>query len=298
MANWHSRAATACVALALTLAAGCGGPAEPVQEPAGQPGPRVDPSPRMVFASDRSGAWRIWTMLPDGTAARPFTEGPATVNDTDPVFSPDGRWVLFTSDRDGRVGLWIKHLATGEPTRVCDGDQGDWSPDGTHIAFRRGGRIVKRRLLDGLETGVTPAGWLQCSGPAWSPDGGTIAFACRWEGDNGLYLIAADGGKPARLYDREEASQPAWNPDGARLVCRTATGICSLRADGRDRCIIADRGRAFQRDPCYGPEGGRIVFAQSPDPDGPWSLFTVAVSRGGTLQRITGDGSDIQPDWK
>ncbi|MBI3878458.1 MAG: PD40 domain-containing protein [Verrucomicrobia bacterium] len=126
---------------------------------------------RIVFSSNRSGAWRIWMVNADGSAKTQLTKQESDDHDVDPVFSGDGKSILFTSTRGGKNGVW-RMLADGsKPERVCDGDQAEWSPDGAKIALRRNEKILVRELASGKEKPLSPEDWPHCSGPAWSPDG-------------------------------------------------------------------------------------------------------------------------------
>ncbi|MCY0880209.1 MAG: S9 family peptidase [Firmicutes bacterium] len=72
-----------------------------------------------------------------------LTKGPAS--ETDPVWSPDGKWICFRSNRTGdpdnnrRTDLWLMHVETREVRRLTHGDvDARWpafSPDGTEVAF-------------------------------------------------------------------------------------------------------------------------------------------------------------------
>jgi len=217
-------------------------------------------------------------------------------HDVDPVFSPDGKSVLLTSTRGGKAGIWRMALDGTKLERVCDGDQGEWSPDGKKIVLRRKERLLIRDLASGAEKAITPEDWPHCSGPAWSPDGKTIAFAARWEGGNAVYTVPAQGGKPTKVYDKKGACEPHWAPDGSRIVYETETHIWTIRPDGSKSRLVTYFG-GVQRYARYSPDGRWIVFCQAPSPRGPWELYLIP-AQGGAPRKLTDGGSDMYPDWK
>ncbi len=99
--------------------------------------------------------------------------------DTDPAWSPDGRWLLFSSDRTGVYNLFAFEVATGQlrqQTNLVTGAfQPSVSPDGRTIVFRgysadgfdvytipfapRGGRPVARRIATAVDLDDTPRAW-------------------------------------------------------------------------------------------------------------------------------------------
>lgn len=274
-------------------------PATPSTMPAGGGWTETQPQgkpERIAFSSDRSGAWRIWTIDPDGSRMKQLTEGTEEEQDVDPAFAPDGRSILFTSTRGGKAGIWRMAADAGRPERICDGDQAEWSPDARRIVFRRNERIVTRDLGAGKETVITPDDLPHCSGPSWSPDGNTIAFACRWEEGNGIYLASAGGGRPVKVYDKQGACEPHWSPDGTRIVYETETNICTISPDGTKNRMVTYYG-GVQRYGRFSPDGKRLVFCQAASPTGPWELYVVP-STGGEPTRLTEGGSDMYPDWK
>jgi TolB protein len=264
----------------------------------------AEPAGLIAFSSNRSGPWRICTVRPDGSDLRELSKGAPDEQDVDPVFSPDGKQVLFTSTRGGTAGIWKMSIDGGKPERICDGDQAEWSPDGKKIALRKKEQIVVRDLAGGSEKSISPKDWPHCSGPAWSRDGKMIAFACRWdEGNaaqrptfNSLFLVSADGGEPITVYDKKGACEPHWSPDGKRLVYETETNICTIDPDGKKNRPVTFFG-GVQRYGRFSPDGKMIVYCQGESEQGPWELYTIP-ALGGTPTKITEGASDMTPDWK
>jgi len=251
---------------------------------------------QIVFSSNRSGAWRIWTVKADGSDLRQLTKQDGDENDVDPLFSPDGKSVLFTSTRGGKAGVWRMVADGAKPERICDGDQAEWSPDGAWIVFRRNERIVTRSLADGKEKTLSPEDWPHCSGPAWSPDGKAIAFAARWEKGNGVFIVSAEGGAPAKVYDQQGACEPHWSPDGSRLVYETETHIGTINPDGTKNRVVTYFG-GVQRYGRFSPDGKMIVFCQGVTEQGPWEIYVIPAV-GGTPEKITSGNSNMYPAWR
>jgi len=252
---------------------------------------------QIVFSSNRSSAWRIWAVRADGSELRQITkQDAADEHDVDPVFSPDGKSILFTSTRGGKTGVWRMAADGSKPERICDGDQAEWSPDGARIVFRRNEHIVRRELAGGQAKAVSPEDWPHCSGPAWSPDGKTIAFAAHWEAGNGIFIVSAEGGKPAKVYDQQGACEPHWSPDGARIVYETEAHICTINPDGAKNRVITYFG-GVQRYARYSPDGKMIVFCQGVSEQGPWEIYVIPAT-GGTPEKLTNGNSNMYPDWR
>ncbi len=79
----------------------------------------------------------IWMADVDGGAAQQFTRGEDSA--TNPAFTPDGDWLLFSTGRSGSNQIWAIPVAGGEAVQVTDASEGvgTWalSPDGRHIVF-------------------------------------------------------------------------------------------------------------------------------------------------------------------
>ncbi len=79
----------------------------------------------------------IWVVNADGSDARQFTQGEKSASN--PAFSPDGRWLAFSSSRSGKNQAWVIAMSGGEARQVTDAESGvgrfAWSPDGKRIAY-------------------------------------------------------------------------------------------------------------------------------------------------------------------
>ena len=71
----------------------------------------------------------VYTVKPDGTQLHKLTKPADGELDVDPTFNADGSRILFTSTRGGKAGLWQMGRDGSDAKRICDGDQGGWSPD-------------------------------------------------------------------------------------------------------------------------------------------------------------------------
>ena len=153
----------------------------------------------------------------------------------EPVFSPDGRYVVYTSSDSGNSDIWIQPVDEPMPSRVisssAEDSQPDWSPDGASLVFRSerdGGGLFVVAAKGGSERRLTAFGYQ----PRWSPDGGLILFSSSGH-DGGrprFYVVNADGGPPRPLrpdlVQTIESLNVNWKP-GERDVSlwgRTATG--------------------------------------------------------------------------
>jgi dipeptidyl aminopeptidase/acylaminoacyl peptidase len=108
--------------------------------------PAIDPSGRWVVypvtevidSRANKSVTRLWVVPADlSSPARQLTN--SSSRDTNPRWSPDGRWILFESNRSGSSQLWVISSIGGEArqlTTISTGaSSGIWSPDGRHIAF-------------------------------------------------------------------------------------------------------------------------------------------------------------------
>ncbi|MCH7475773.1 MAG: PD40 domain-containing protein, partial [Gemmatimonadetes bacterium] len=79
----------------------------------------------------------IWIVTADGERNAQYTQGDSSAGN--PSFSPDSRYLAFTSSRSGKNQIWIMPLMGGEAQQITEADPGvgayRWSPDGTHFTY-------------------------------------------------------------------------------------------------------------------------------------------------------------------
>jgi len=197
----------------------------------------------------------LYTMPIAGGDATTLTSGMAY--DAQPRFSPDGKLIVFTSDRDGGDNVWTIDVATKQAKQVTRGKGNryrspEWTPDGNYIVVSRapspigpsklwmihkdaGGGTQLIRDPQPMLAGNNPVSTL---GAAFGKDDRYIWFAQRsgsWEYNAGLpqYQIMTfdrqTGRREARANHYGSAFRPAVSPDGKWLVYgsryETQTGL-------------------------------------------------------------------------
>ncbi|MFP5356212.1 MAG: protease, partial [Gemmatimonadota bacterium] len=79
----------------------------------------------------------LWIVPRAGGVARRLTSTPAV--ESDPHFSPDGRWIAFTSNRSGNPDVYVMSAAGGDPVRVtwypAPSFARGWTPDGARVVY-------------------------------------------------------------------------------------------------------------------------------------------------------------------
>ena len=144
------------------------------------------------------------------------------------TWSPDNRFIAYSSDRGGKFDIWVQQISGGDPVQITKGLghnwQPDWSPDGKYIAYRsedgEGGLFIIPALGGtGLARKIVSAGFY----PRWSPDGSRILFqTSQMRGENEFNVVSLDG-KPPRKVVTEfgpltiTMRSAAWHPDGKRI---------------------------------------------------------------------------------
>ena len=209
---------------------------------------------------DKDHQWEIVTSALDGSDERRVTKtGNRGILNLNPVWSPDGTRIAFTSNRVnsepdgeeapvGKYGIFTMAPDGSDASRVAPslsvkGSNPVWSPDGRSLAFvatepGEGFRVFKDVLYvvgsDG--SGLTRIGeaisWL-----TWSPDSSRIAFVGTDGVEVALHTVAPDGSDPTRVLGLRDVDMVpfgnlSWAPDGASILLSGGRKVVVVDADG------------------------------------------------------------------
>ena len=172
---------------------------------------------RWTVASDQ---YQIWVMDRNGGNPTRVFKG----DGWDPSWSPDGKKILFASDRDGPVELYIGNVDGSHIHKVTDlpsiRGRSDWSSQNeiTTYSGDAWAREVYVMNLNGSNAHrVSPKNG-NSQGPSFSPDGQWIAFTAYYDHFNDIngceiYIMRVDGSGLSRLTDNDYCDyQPRWGP--------------------------------------------------------------------------------------
>jgi Tol biopolymer transport system component len=279
---------------------------------------------RKISFSSKEGSWMSLDISPDGQTlvfdlmgdlyTMPVTGGKATAitrglaYDVHPRYSPDGKKILFISDRSGADNVWYIDLEKKDTIQVTKDQNQEfpsacWTPDGEYIVYAKGRRNIKlymahRKSGTGVQLIETPAN-LKTIDPAVSADGRYIYFSKRTSAWNYNAVMPQ---YQVGIYDRENAKvntitsrygsgfTPTLSKDGKWLVYGSRfedkTGLVLRNLESGDEKWLA---YPVQRDEqeSIAPLGVLPAMVFSPDSK---ALF---VSYGGKIHRVPIDGSAV-----
>jgi len=234
-----------------------------------------------------------------------------------PAISPDGRKMVFLSQRDGFFfELYLADAESGAVERKLVSSAGNadfeslrylsssaaFSPDGRHLAFAAQAagedalyvydvdrNAVVRQLRFGLN-GV--------ANPSWSPDARRIVFTGLDGGLSDLFVTDLDGRAERLTNDRYADLLPAWSPDGRSIAFSTDRGrdtdldrlrygelrVALYHLDSGAIDVLPNQSRGKNINPAWSPDGRHLIWVS--DRTGTNDLYLYGRERG-DLNRIT-----------
>lgn len=146
----------------------------------------------------------------------------------EPAWSPDGRSIAYSSDRDGTMDLWVRDVAAGTDRKLAShATKAAWAPRGNEIAYING---AGQLAITGRNAPIH-ARTFETGRPTWAPEG-LIAitalqpYSTRFrEGTNQMILVSTTGGAPKPINPVPHHSigtrtddGPVWSRDGSKMA--------------------------------------------------------------------------------
>lgn len=263
---------------------------------------------RIAFVRQGRGSKEIYLVDSDGDNVQRLTsDGSIALS---PGWSPDGRYIAYTSYRSGRPLLYERDLRSGRDRLLSDRDgvniTPSYSPDGRLVGFATtvtGNTEVATydRQRNCCLQQQTRGRRFDSLSPTFSPDGRQIAFVSNRLGEPHVYVMSLGGGDARIISEyvyggRGYNTSPDWSPLGGQVAYHS-------RINGIHQLVVADLSAGTRRfltnvgnneDPSWAPDGRHVVFS-SVDREG-GGLFVLDTVSGRVRPLLRGAGYGLA-DW-
>jgi TolB protein len=206
----------------------------------------------------------------DGSNMRRLTDHRSIM--MSPRWSPDGRYIVFTSFRDGNPDIYIKSLFSKTADKIVGfmgvNLPGSWSRDGSKILLtssKDGNEEIYVMDIPTRRLKRLTYDYAIDVSPAWSPDNEKIAFVSNRSGSPQLYVMDTNGDNVRRVtYEGNYNTSPSWSPKGDRIAYEGLINgrfqIFTIHEDGSQR-IQLTAGNEEYESPSWSPDGRYLVLS-------------------------------------
>lgn len=239
------------------------------------------PCKKIAFVLGKEDYTDIYSVCPDGSSLTKLTDSTSLVSR--PAWSADGERIAFSSDRTGIHQIFIMNADGSNVVQLTsDYENGYpvWLPDGEQIAFRttdqRGlwwWRIIHIETRE-VTVFSKPSYDFFFQTPAWSPDGGRIAYMSlveqeeRNDGSSQIHVKNIDGSNDIALtHDIWANVNPIWSPDGEKIAFLSERdgkyymfALYVMSADGQDVWKLSEPIYSEDNTYSWSPDGTEIVI--------------------------------------
>lgn len=241
----------------------------------GSLGVALAPDGRLIYVAEISGKRDLWSINADGSGLKQLTD---SHSDIYPAVTPDGRYIVFGSGREGVPGLWRIDADGRNPLRLTHSaivSRPICSPDGRWVLYSARNEQNTLELRKVSIAGGEPSKLTNeyAMYPAISPDGKTVAYYYMdTKGEQrrrNIKLIPAQGGAPIKILPAPPNFGLIlhWGPEGNSLTYREnkTNGIWRLPLDGTPASPLLTLPNQHFYDFSYSPDGRQLAYASGPD---------------------------------
>ncbi|WP_436515517.1 DUF5050 domain-containing protein [Ekhidna sp. To15] len=181
--------------------------------------------------------------------------------DSSPMISPDGKMLVFTSERVGWWKIWTMNLNTKEFKQLTRSSSADYSP-------------------------------------AWSPNGSKIVFTSSRDGNQEIYTMNKDGSNKVNITQSTSPDlMPSWGKDGFIYYSTRVNGIyqiARIRPDGTDKEMLTNS-KDNKLMPQISNDGEKMLFYG--DRNGNMEIYLLDVDRKEITRLTNNPLMDMRPRW-
>ena len=169
----------------------------------------------------------VWIYSLPGDSVKRMTFDPAI--DAAPVWSPDGKQIVFASGRKKAFDLFVKTTDAAEEEHVISNDEGEdsypnsWSRDGKFILFMYG-KELRYLIYPDLQSHEFLKGAATLKNGQFSPDGKRVAYASNESGKWEVYVTSFPEPRGKWQVSNGGGEQPRWRGDGKELFYLAGDG--------------------------------------------------------------------------
>lgn len=220
-----------------------------------------------------------------------------------PRWSPDGRRLIYSAQRDGVWGIYSFDFDSMKEKLVVSSRgtllAGDFFPDGDRVIYSSSEKghpsIYIYSTTAGETRKITSSRGIDVS-PAVSPDGKKVAFVSDRGGSPQVYTMDGNGYNITRItFEGAYNTSPVWSPSGERIAYvgrhEGKNQIFTILPDGSDSRRLTGEGN--NESPSFSPDGRFIAF--SSDRRGRKEIFVMRAD--GSGQRSAGGMAASSPRW-
>jgi TolB protein len=257
----------------------------------------------IAFISNGSGHKEIFLCEYDGRRTRQFTHHKSIT--LFPAWSSDGKWMAYTSYKNGKPDLFIRNIKEKRGSIVAKSGihiTPAWIPGKFELAatlsyngdqeiylLTGGGKVIKRLTnTKGIDVE-----------PTLSPDGRKMAFVSNRSGSPQIYVKDLNSGRVERLtFQGRYNTSPSWSPSGDKIAYAAMEqgeiNIYVVDIASKEPVRLTEN-QGSNEAPSWSPDGSMIVFSSSRE--GPSRIYVMSAF--GTDQRrlLVLPGEQSNPRW-